>query len=79
MIVLNDELKKFLSKKFGVDEKLIYAFQFEDSLNKYKMIYQDPPHTKVRYIDSKIMRNYTLRLKLEKLLHNIRIKKLDIK
>lgn len=74
MIELNDELKKFLSKKYGIDKKLIYHFGFDDNLKKYKMIYHDHPKTYVKYIDQKELRNFTLRLKIQKIISSIKIK-----
>lgn len=75
MIELNDELKKFLSQKYNLDKKLIYSFQYEDLKKQYKMVYHVFPNTYVRYIDPKEIRNFTLRLKLQKLLNTIKIKK----
>lgn len=75
MIEFNEHLKNFLSSKYGIDKKLIYHFGFDENMQKFKMVYHSHPKTFVKYIDSDDMRNYILRLKLQKLISTIKIKK----
>lgn len=74
MIILNDELKNYLSKKYSIDKKLIYHFGYDDDKKMYKIVYHSGVKTLIGYINPKEMRNFTLRLKIQKLINSIKIK-----
>lgn len=75
MIILNDQLKEYLSLKYHIDKKLIYHFGFDDKTQKFKMVYHNDSNTLIKYVNYGDMRNYLLRLKLQKIITSIKIKK----
>ena len=73
MIKLNNEFKKFLSKKYNIDDKLIYHFSYDKNLNKYKLIYHQYTNTLVKYIDKREIRDFLIKIKIKNVLNNILI------